>query len=313
MKTLVPIPITKYNFLPYGQCWMISMPNSKTTPDLETDALFVALNRPLRLGITYSTGGDFTCSEMERHNSTEEFLFSGDTELILAVSNSPADKLPDTQDIQAFILSPGTVICLNRGIWHAACHPIGNDSYYYFMAHNNGAPDETRWFPVTPDPVMIQVPDHLTVADRKSSIFFGKHHDSHKHYDSQCSNKTQNTSEPAQLIRFQDNQVCIGNGWKCWMTGDDCLEGRGQLRMHMFPTGQSVNMSFKNKNSIIFCGSHILNCRFSSNKANNILLHPGEMLKLGPSSEQILLTARTDKKDARKEMPWGWFYTISGG
>ena len=39
------------------------------------------------------------------------------------------------QDIKAFIVSPGELVVMDRGIWHDACRCADGDScYYYFLS-----------------------------------------------------------------------------------------------------------------------------------------------------------------------------------
>jgi hypothetical protein len=53
-------------------------------------------------------------------------------------------------------LEPGDLVVLRRGIWHDACHCVGEKAMYYFLSLTNGAPEETAWLPVLPEPVMVE-------------------------------------------------------------------------------------------------------------------------------------------------------------
>lgn len=160
MRSVRPVPISELDFSPYGQYC-----NLRDEPWMEKDGLFQAfrsrsavVSRPLKLGITrIGESGNFRCRKMERHISTEELLFPGDKPLIMAVANSDPEGLPREEDIVVVKFRPGDLVILNKGIWHDACRAEEGETYYYFMANNDGNPRETEWVPVHPAPVQVLV------------------------------------------------------------------------------------------------------------------------------------------------------------
>lgn len=356
MKKLTPTPVSPNNFSAYGKCWQApdfasfissngaAAPDSANTtgtpaPDSAagmtlSPALTVPIGRPLKLGLTFSFGGNLTCSEMERHNSTEEYLFCGEREMLLAVSNSPTDKPPAARDIRAFVLPPGTVVCLNPGIWHAACRHPHKDTYYYFMAHNNGQSDETRWFPVVPEPVSIEAPATVVSATTapghrifpENGTIFKKRPETSAGDPAAAATVSGNRHQPffgqeqpffgqnqhilADLIQFQDDHVCTGSFWKCWMTDDDCLNQPGRLQIHVYPGNRPVHLTHDEENTILFCGNSLLSCQIVEDRIGNILLHPGEVLKLTPHVRQFIITV-VPSPDTNTAPSCFWFYTIS--
>lgn len=299
MLTLNPIFADPINFAPYGQLWQvggatqsaaqcagprsaqstsqhIELRTAQSSPHYATPASHMPsapLPRPLRLGLTYSTGGSFICDQMERHNSTEEYLFSGESEIILAVSDSPPQGQPHSESIKAFRLPPVTVVSLRPGIWHAACHSPGMDSFYYFMAHNNGHPDETKWFQVIPEAVAVNCEGTNSKSfctpskyKYKVSCFHEHTHAPLPHPDGgtaqQCNivntYKTGSGKPLVEHIIFQDENVCTGNTWKCWMTDTDCYEGNARLYFHPLTSGQTACVT---NIAAVFCGSCELACQ----------------------------------------------------
>ena len=76
----------------------------------------------------------FTVDTMERHSKTTELIVCGDRPLVLAVADSDPQGHAKAQDIKAFIVSPGELVVMDRGIWHDACRCADGDScYYYFL------------------------------------------------------------------------------------------------------------------------------------------------------------------------------------
>ena len=49
------------------------------------------------------------------------------------MADTAADR-PAAADVRAFLLEPGEVIVLNRGIWHTACYGVGTATPYYWLA-----------------------------------------------------------------------------------------------------------------------------------------------------------------------------------
>lgn len=151
------VQATAENFKPYGRYFQIRQGKGRTgtggweawmTPeDLIDDVA--------NFGITSVSGGDFAVDSMESHPRTQEALFPGNAPIVLAVADTdPKAKGAKPEDIRAFILEPGTVAILNRGIWHDACRRAGEgECYYYFLAHSL---DPAVFIPVDGEAVQVE-------------------------------------------------------------------------------------------------------------------------------------------------------------
>lgn len=151
--------ITKENFAPYGRYYNLYDERKTVTEDFESYMVReLHVDEPMNFGITVCRAGDFDSVSMERHFLTEEPQFCGDGEMVLTVADSDPEKWPLEEDIRAFILKPGDMVVLAKGIWHDANHGIDKDTLYYFMATNK-APNsrETEWVAVKPEPVHVIV------------------------------------------------------------------------------------------------------------------------------------------------------------
>lgn len=158
MKTIQAVPVTAENIKPFGKYY-----NLYSYPTLETEDFRcnitpdVIIHDTMRLGITTCKAGDFTSYSMERHFLTEEAQFCGDCAMVLTVANSNPEDHPREEDVRAFILKPGDVVVLDKGIWHDANHSVDHDTAYYFLAQNSTDPRETEWVDVLPEPVHVKI------------------------------------------------------------------------------------------------------------------------------------------------------------
>lgn len=160
MKTIRAERITKENFAPYGKYINLYEERANITEDFECYmARELHVDEPMNLGITICKAGDFNSVSMERHFLTEEPQFCGDGEMVLTVADSDPEKYPEDKDVKAFILKPGDLAVLAKGIWHDANHGVDKDTLYYFMATCK-EPDNLRefeWVHVQPEPVHVIV------------------------------------------------------------------------------------------------------------------------------------------------------------
>ncbi len=159
MKTIRAERITKENFTPFGRYYNVFEERKTITEDFECYMLReLHVDEPMNFGITKCKAGDFNSVSMERHFLTEEPQFCGDGDMVLTVANSDPEKAPMEEDVRAFIMKPGDLAVLHKGIWHDANHGVDKDTMYYFMATNK-APDsrETEWIKVEPQPVHVIV------------------------------------------------------------------------------------------------------------------------------------------------------------
>lgn len=163
MKKIIAVPMTKENFEPYGRYFnFFDIPARKSEDFTAYTSLEELTDEPMNLGITVCKGtGTFESVSMERHMLTEEPQFCGDGPMVLTVAKSDPEKCPEAGDVKAFIMKPGDVAVLAKGIWHDANHGVEKDRdiLYYFMATNK-EPDnlrETEWVNVSPEPVLVEV------------------------------------------------------------------------------------------------------------------------------------------------------------
>lgn len=131
------IPVNEENFKRFGTYTRIMKGEPRTgtggwkawmTPGL-------CMDETAHLGFTKVSGMPFTVDSMERHTKTTELLVCGNKPMVLAVADSDPSGKAKSEDIQAFLISQGEIVVLNRGIWHDACRSAEGDScYYYFLS-----------------------------------------------------------------------------------------------------------------------------------------------------------------------------------
>lgn len=159
MRTIRAVPITKENFAPFGRYYNLYEGRATKTEDFEAYMLQdLHVDVPMNFGITVCKAGDFTSRSMEVHMLTEEPQFCGDADMVLTVADSDPMGNPREEDVRAFIMRPGDLAVLAKGVWHDANHGVDKDTMYYFTALNHpGNPRETEWFDILPEPVAVLV------------------------------------------------------------------------------------------------------------------------------------------------------------
>jgi ureidoglycolate hydrolase len=78
---------------------------------------------------------------MERHKDRVEYLIALDQPIIQTVGlSSPTDPdAPDESQTEAFVIYPGQIARVNRGVWHAPALPLGPDvTQYLFLLGEPG-------------------------------------------------------------------------------------------------------------------------------------------------------------------------------
>ncbi len=106
------------------------------------------------LGMTRGGAAPWHCAEMERHLGTEEAIFCADAPVVLAVAPASAAPAPRRDQIEAFIISPGQAVVMDRGVWHDACRGLMRPTAYFWMAICGlGA---SPWIPVDGGPLLIR-------------------------------------------------------------------------------------------------------------------------------------------------------------
>lgn len=106
------------------------------------------------LGMTQGPSAPWDCWQMERHPRTEEALFCAGSPIVLAVAPAGKAPAPQADTLQAFILQPGQVAVMSRGVWHDACRGLNGPALYHWMAICGLGPDP--WVAVQGGPVKVQ-------------------------------------------------------------------------------------------------------------------------------------------------------------
>lgn len=106
------------------------------------------------LGMTQGPGAPWQCQLMERHPRTEEALFCAGAPIVLAVAPAGPATAPSAETIEAFIILPGQVAVMQRGVWHDACRGLDGPTPYYWMATCGLGPDP--WVVVAGGPVEVR-------------------------------------------------------------------------------------------------------------------------------------------------------------
>lgn len=98
------------------------------------------LDTPGHLGYTVGQRTPYTLHSMEKHEHTMEAVFCAAAPIVLCVAASCGEMPPRAGDVRAVILRPGDVAVLKRGIWHDACHGLGRQTAYYYLASKGKTP-----------------------------------------------------------------------------------------------------------------------------------------------------------------------------
>ena len=225
-KTVEPISIKDFDFMPYGRYWNLRKERGTKTDKYEAYmTIDPPVERPLRFGMTICENKkDFLIDSMERHMSTEEVLFAGDKPIILSVAKSDPNQAPKAEDVVSLLMEPGDLVVMKRGIWHDACHAVEGDAMYYFLACNNGNPQETTWINIVPEPVKV------TVASLKVEAVSGLAEQVDNVMGEKGKNikaihaTKENFAKFGTVIRLKDTKCFEGDGWKCWLSEDVCMD-----------------------------------------------------------------------------------------
>ena len=107
------------------------------------------------LGVTRGGVAPWGCTQMERHHKTEEALFCAGDRIVLAVAPASDAAAPHRDDIEAFVISPGQVVVMKRGVWHDACRGASYPTAYFWMAMCGV--ETSPWVPVDGGPATVHV------------------------------------------------------------------------------------------------------------------------------------------------------------
>lgn len=142
MVTLTPQRVSAENFLPYGL--VVAAPEGPPTSESPeyrfwSDIARYDIEGETEIGLcTVYRRSPSVFTGMERHLRTPEILIPVDAPFILPL-------LLDGEDvagIRAFEVHPGEAVVVHRGVWHAACVPVGRRASTYFVIFRRGTPHE---------------------------------------------------------------------------------------------------------------------------------------------------------------------------
>lgn len=88
----------------------------------------------VHLGLTVGSKAPCQVVSMEKHSHTQEAILCMADPIIFCVAVSTGNEAPRAQEIHAFLMQPGDVAVIEREVWHDACHGLGHDAAYYWLA-----------------------------------------------------------------------------------------------------------------------------------------------------------------------------------
>ncbi|MDR3069700.1 MAG: ureidoglycolate lyase [Propionibacteriaceae bacterium] len=140
MRKIHPLPLTAQSFERYGQVLFLDGRESEGVVVSKSDDLNDArtyapiIDTVGSLGYTIARTLPTQITAMERHFDTEEGAFGAGLPFVLVVDDAEGEH-PDPATVAAFIVPVGTVVKLNRGIWHDACLGLSEPTPYYWFAY----------------------------------------------------------------------------------------------------------------------------------------------------------------------------------
>lgn len=158
--TIIARPLTAEGFARFGRVHDLTGQTADGVKAMAGDGWSDSFTlRPLidgqgHLGMTQGPAAPWLCRQMERHPLTEEALFCATAPIVLAVAPAGDASAPRSGTLAAFIIRPGMVAVMNRGVWHDACRGLHGPTPYYWMAVCGLGPDP--WVPVDGGPVEVR-------------------------------------------------------------------------------------------------------------------------------------------------------------
>lgn len=158
--TVLARPLTALSFSPFGRVFDLSGSPAEGVKAMSGDGWTDSFTlRPLidgqgHLGMTQGPAAPWPCRSMERHPRTEEALFCASAAIVLAVAPAGDAPAPQAEELAAFVIRPGQVAVMNRGVWHDACRGLEGPTPYYWMAICGLGSDP--WVPVAGGPVEVR-------------------------------------------------------------------------------------------------------------------------------------------------------------
>lgn len=155
------IPVSSFDFMKFGKYYNMKeggndTENTKGEGFTDVRTMFPLINSIGNLGFTLGSQLPLKTYKMERHLHTQEALFCLSDPIVITTANGGGNESPFASDVEAFIVSPGEVVVLNKGVWHDACHGIDKAVYYYWMATER-EDVENEWVDISPGPVEVYI------------------------------------------------------------------------------------------------------------------------------------------------------------
>ncbi|HIU24385.1 ureidoglycolate lyase [Olsenella sp. Marseille-QA0557] len=157
---LTPVDVTQIEWQRYGILYDLTGAGTTGNTNASSGEGWsdVDTDRPLLdtlsyIGMTTSSGMPFDCSEVERHQHTQEAQIPAGKPICLLVA-PPSDEPPSQKDLTAITIRPGYVFVLHRSVWHSASHGVEPDTSYYWMA-NVFENEPTVWAAIKDGPVRV--------------------------------------------------------------------------------------------------------------------------------------------------------------
>ena|SRR5690625_1131321 len=160
MIEITAVELSEIDFSPYGEVVRLEAggPDVVTSQGDGWSGVFsknTVIGQAGSLGYTLGTNLPTVTTTMEQHHHTKEALFPAAGPIALAVADTKADA-PHVDDIRAVIIRPGTLVVLHEGIWHDACHGLGQDTPYYWYAYCDPNIVDP-WTPITGGPIRLSL------------------------------------------------------------------------------------------------------------------------------------------------------------
>lgn len=158
MRQVVARALTPEGFARFGRVHDLGQPGEGVSHHQDEDwtdgfTRMPLIDGPAHLGMTRADAAPWTCRQMERHPRTQEALFCAGTPIVLAVAPAGAGAAPATDMIEAFVIRPGQLAVMDRGVWHDACRGLDAPTAYYWSAVCGLGPDP--W--VAPDAGPVEI------------------------------------------------------------------------------------------------------------------------------------------------------------
>ena len=142
MIKIYSIPITQDNFKKFGS--VVKSPTTKPTAQADdykfwSDLAHYLINGETEIGLcTVYQQSTTEISGMERHIRTPEILIPIDAPFVVPLlrDDDPADQT------MAFQVNIGEAVAIDKGVWHGACLPVGQNESSYFVIFRRNTPHE---------------------------------------------------------------------------------------------------------------------------------------------------------------------------